>query len=68
MKEIRKKDEKALVAYVQEKREEVRTFRFGTAGASTRNVRAVRAAKKEIARSLSELSARKLNTSNKSAK
>jgi ribosomal protein L29 len=68
MKEIRKKDEKALVAYIQEKREEVRSFRFGTAGASARNVRAIRAAKKEIARSLFELSARKLNTSNKSAK
>ncbi len=66
MKEIRKKDEKSLVAYVNEKREEVRSFRFGTAGAGTRNVKAVRAAKKEIARSLTELSARK-RTSNKSA-
>lgn len=58
MKEIRKKDDKGLVAYINEKREEVRAFRFGVAGASTRNVRAVRAAKKEIARGLSELSAR----------
>lgn len=66
MKEIRKKDEKSLVAYVNEKREEVRSFRFGTAGAGTRNVKAVREAKKEIARSLTELSARK-RTSNKSA-
>lgn len=59
MKEIQKKDEKTLVAYVQEKREEVRSFRFGTTGASTRNVRAIRTAKKEIARSLYELGARK---------
>jgi len=66
MKEIRKKDEKSLVAYVNEKREEVRSFRFGTAGAGTRNVKAVRAAKKEIARSLTELSARK-RSSNKGA-
>lgn len=66
MKEIRKKDEKSLVAYVNEKREEVRSFRFGTAGAGTRNVKAVRAAKKEIARSLTELSLRK-RSSNKGA-
>ncbi len=63
MKEIRKKDEKALGEYIKEKREEVRSFRFGVAGAGTRNVRAVRAAKKEIARSLTELSARARNTS-----
>lgn len=68
MKEIQKKDEKALVEYVAEKREEVRSFRFGTAGAGTRNVRAVRAAKKEIARSLFELSARKRAQSNLNAK
>jgi ribosomal protein L29 len=58
MKEIRKKDEKGLIAYINEKREEVRAFRFGVAGASTRNVRAVRASKKEIARGLMELGAR----------
>ena len=62
MKEIQKKDDKALVAYVQEKREEVRAFRFGTAGASTRNVRAIRTAKKEVARSLFELSSRRKAT------
>lgn len=67
MKEIQKKDDKDLVAYVQEKREEVRSFRFGTAGAATRNVRAIRAAKKEIARSLFELSARKRTQSNNNA-
>ncbi len=59
MKEIQKKDEKSLVAYVQEKRDEVRAFRFGTSSGGTRNVRSVRAAKKEIARSLFELSSRK---------
>jgi ribosomal protein L29 len=58
MKEIRKKDEKNLREYIQEKREEVRSFRFNVAGASTRNVRAARAAKKEIARSHTELTAR----------
>ncbi len=68
MKEIQKKDDKALVAYVQEKREEVRSFRFGTAGAATRNVRAIRMAKKEIARSLFELASRKRASSNLNAK
>jgi ribosomal protein L29 len=58
MKEIQKKDDKNLVAYVQEKREEVRAFRFKTSGAATRNVRAIALAKKEIARSLFELSRR----------
>jgi ribosomal protein L29 len=67
MKEIKKKDDKALVEYVKEKREEIRSFRFGTAGASTRNVRAVRLAKKEVARSLFELASRKKAESNKTA-
>ena len=59
MKDIQKKSDKDLVAHVNEKREEVRKFRFGTAGAGARDVRAVRTAKKEIARSLTELNARK---------
>lgn len=62
-KEIRKKDEKALREYIKEKREEVRAFRFSVAGSSTRNVRAVRLAKKEIARSLTELTAREKDAS-----
>ena len=37
-KDIQKKNDKELVSHVQEKREEVRAFRFGTAGAGTRNV------------------------------
>ncbi len=67
MKEIRKKDEKGLIEYVNEKREEVRAFRFGTSSGGTRDVRAVRTAKKEIARSLTELSARKRSSANKEA-
>ena len=66
-KEIQKKSDKDLVSHVQEKREEVRTFRFGTAGAGTRDVRAVRNAKKEIARSLTELTARKKAESKKAS-
>ena len=68
MKEIQKKDDKSLAEYVKEKREEVRSFRFGNAGAGTRNVRSVRAAKKEIARSLGELALRKRTQSNNQAK
>ena len=58
-KDIQKKDDKALVELVQEKREAVRSFRFGNAGSATRNVRQVRQDKKEIARALTELNARK---------
>ena len=67
MKEIQKKDDKNLVAYVQEKREEVRAFRFGKAGASAKHAHANRIAKKEIARSLFELASRARTNSNKNA-
>ena len=67
MKEIQKMDDKGLVAYVQEKREEIRTFRFGVAGAGSRNVKALRQAKKEIARSLFELGNRTRANANKNA-
>lgn len=40
-------------------REEVRTFRFSTAGGVARDVKALRANKKDIARILTELNARK---------
>lgn len=66
-KEIQKKDDKDLVAHVAEKRQELRKFRFGTAGAGTRDVKAARSAKKEIARSLTELNARKRAESNKTS-
>jgi len=58
MKDIKKKNDKDLTSFINEKREEVRHFRFSTAGAGTRDVRAVRTAKKEIARSLTEQNAR----------
>lgn len=55
MKEIKKMKDKDLAALVEEKRESVRSFRFG---AGSRDVRAVRTAKKEIARVLGELTTR----------
>ncbi len=63
MKEIRKKEDKNLRDYIKEKKEELRAFRFNVAGASTRNVRAASLAKKEVARSLTELSLRARNAS-----
>lgn len=57
--ELEKKDNKDLMKLLSEKRDEVRQFRFGVAGSATRNVRAVRTAKREIARILTLLSARK---------
>lgn len=61
MKDIQKKNDKDLVAFVKEKREETRSFRFGVAGAGTRDVRKVRTAKREIARALTELNSRTRN-------
>jgi len=64
-KEIAKKDDKELIAFINEKREEVRKFRFGTAGAGTRNIRAVRNAKLDIARAMTEQTKRsKSNNTN----
>lgn len=57
-KDIQKKDDKALVEFVKEKREAVRDFRFQNTGSATRNVRQVREDKKEIARALTELNTR----------
>jgi hypothetical protein len=62
MKEIQKMDDKALVAFVAEKREAARAHRFGV---GTRDVKAYRTAKKEVARSLFELGTR--TASNKNA-
>ena len=61
-KDIQKKNDKDLTAFIHEKREEVRSFRFSTAGAGTRDVRKVRTAKREIARALTEQNARTRNT------
>ena len=58
MKDIAKKSDKDLTAFVQEKREEIRHFRFGVAGAGTRDVKKARTAKKEVARALTEQNAR----------
>lgn len=66
-KDIQKKSDQDLVASVQENREALRTARFGIAGAGNADVKKVRDAKKDIARCLTELNARKRNEANKSA-
>ncbi len=57
--DLTQKSEKDLVADVAANREVARAFRFGVAGSATRDVRAVRTAKKEVARTLTELNRRK---------
>lgn len=58
MKELTEKTEKDLLEALGKKREELRELRFGTAGSKTRDVRAQRTTKKEIAQILTELNRR----------
>jgi ribosomal protein L29 len=57
--EFEKKNDEQLAKTLVDKREDVRQFRFGTAGASTRDVRKVRTAKRDIARILTEQNRRR---------
>ncbi|OHB19803.1 MAG: 50S ribosomal protein L29 [Parcubacteria group bacterium RIFCSPHIGHO2_01_FULL_56_18] len=50
---------------INEKREALRSFRFGGAGSRTRNVREGRTLKRDIARMLTELTARTVAESKK---
>ena len=61
MDDLKKKNEKDLRNALAEKREELRSFRFGTAGSKARDVRAQRGVRKEIAQILTELNARRLH-------
>jgi len=58
MKDLQKKSEKDLQQMVTEKREELRGIRFASAGSGQRDVKVMRAAKKEIAQALTELNTR----------
>lgn len=62
MADISKKTPESLQQELTEKREALRTFRFGGAGSRSRNVREGRTLRKEIARLLTELSARVANS------
>jgi len=59
MKEITNKTAADLTKMLAEQRELLRTFRFGAAGAKTKNVRQGRAIRKDIARIMTALSAKK---------
>lgn len=48
-----------LTKLVQDKREELRSLRFSVAGSKNRNVKLGKTLKKEVARALTELNARK---------
>ena len=58
MKELANKDIKDLKKLLSEKREESRTFRFGTAGAGARNTKAQKNLRRETAQILTELTKR----------
>lgn len=66
-KDIQKKSDTELASLVQTDREAIRDARFGTAGAGTVDVKKVREAKKDTARALTELNARKRSESNNNA-
>lgn len=59
MKEIKKKSATDLVKLLNERREELRAFRFDIAGSAKKNVKAPLLARKEIARILTEQNIRK---------
>jgi ribosomal protein L29 len=59
MSELNKKSIEDLTLLVREKREELRVFRFDLAGTSKKNNRKVSLVRKEIARALTHINARK---------
>lgn len=58
MTDFKKKSVKDLEKLLKEKREELRDFRFASAGSRTRNVREGRNTRKEVAQILTELNER----------
>ena len=58
--EITKETPEALRKMIADKREALRVFRFEGAGSRRRNVREARTLRKEIARVMTELSARRI--------
>ncbi|MCK5059587.1 MAG: 50S ribosomal protein L29 [Candidatus Pacebacteria bacterium] len=60
MSDLANKTEKDLFKALSEKREALRSFRFGISGSKVRNIKEGRTIKKEIARILTVLSARNI--------
>ena len=61
MADITKQDVAELQKQIADKREALRVFRFGGAGSRTRDVRAGRTLRREIAQAMTELRARQLS-------
>lgn len=59
MTEMSKKSIEDLVKAVNEKREELRALRFDLAGSAKKNTKGTTLARKEVARMLTEINARK---------
>ncbi len=58
-KEIKNKQENELQKLILEKQKALRLFRFGVAGSKAKNVKEGRSLRKDIARILTEINARK---------
>jgi len=67
MVDITKQDVAELQKQIADKREALRVFRFGGAGSRTRDVRAGRTLRREIAQTLTELRARQIASKAKKA-
>jgi ribosomal protein L29 len=61
MTDFKNTTEKDLMKSIAEKRKLLQTFRFGSSGSKTRNVKEGLNLRKDIARMLTELSSRKTN-------
>lgn len=64
MKEIINKNTSDLNRLITEKREALRSFRFGSAGSKTKNVKEGRGIRKDIARIMTELTNVKVKIEN----
>lgn len=58
MKELQKKSDADLKKHIEESRESLRKLRFEAAGSGMRNTHAIRTARREVARALTELNLR----------
>ena len=62
IKDLQKKNDAELTAFVQEAKEAMRQQRFAVAGSKGRDVKKMREDKKDIARALTALRAREMTT------
>ncbi len=62
MTDFNKKSTEDLTKLVSEKREEIRSLRFAAAGSAKKNVKVAFLARKEVARALTSINARKSAT------